>query len=110
MEPFSFTVNVSAIDRKSSENDAYDSGALDGDRKHLLMRKTCASYATRKDATFFRLELAEHCTIFEVNIVDLVFAKTADFRLRNASLHTTLSVLHCHFSVLLNIVFICCSI
>jgi hypothetical protein len=80
------------------ENQAHNTGSLDGNAQHLLVLEACTGNTAGKNTTLFCLELLQKFSIFEVDEIDFAFAESANFRLDSASFQATLLVLHhCHF-------------
>jgi hypothetical protein len=79
------------------ENQAHNTGSLDGNAQHFLVLEACAGNTAGKNTTLFCLELLQKFSIFEVDEIDFTFAESANFRLDSASFQATLLVLqHCH--------------
>jgi hypothetical protein len=78
------------------EYHADDTGTFHCDTEHFLMFQAGTGNAAGKDSSFFCLEFFQKISIFEIDVVDLVFTHSAAFGLGNASFHATLFIGHCH--------------
>jgi len=84
-----------------SENESQNAGSLDGNRQKFLVLEAVAGDAARKNLAAFSLKTAEQFHVFEVNVENLVFAKTAILLPHN--LAATTRFLGFHGCILLSI-------